>query len=605
MIRKFIFPALLLALTALWPPAGGFAGEENLGALFLDEPVGARATAMGEAMTAVCDDANAVFWNPAGLSRYGRRELLLAHAQSYQGFRNEYAALALPWSRTDALGVNVFFDYADGFEKFSAAGDPDGSFGLYDLYAGVTWSHVFSNRLSASLSLKGLHQVIDTYSASSFAADLGFLWYQALPNLNLGATLRNLGMPVVFIADRHPLNLTLEAGAAYTVWDKTLLLACGVRKPLAQELTLKFGAEYNLFNLDLAFLRAGYRMPQSGNALGAIAGLTLGLGLRVADYDLDYAYTPFPDLGDAHRLTLTLPLGRSIAEEQQMLEKLEKQVKAKQLLIFQQTVAEGDRWLAANDLDKAAAAYTRAFSLNPNDASLKEKLNRLDTSRRKQSADKHAARGRKAMQDKDYLTALVEWSKVLELLPEDAEAQRMVSAANQKLSSEKLSAETNKNRQLIDQYYQQGLQALQSGRYSQALELWKKILELDNGNARVAQYMKLTQSKIDDLADDLLRLADEDWDSGQYLNAVKKWRQVLDIAGKQSAAAGKLELNRAKLDELADQYYRQGVEQYVQNNLDAAVTTWQSVLVFQPGNAKALEHLEQVKKKRKELQALE
>jgi len=602
MIRKPNAILPLLLLLGFLPATSLRAGEETLGALFLDEPVGARASAMGEAMAAAADDANAVFWNPAGLCRFGRRELLLAHAQSFQGFRNEYAALAFPLSPDDSLGVNLFFDYSDGFDKYTVTGEPAGNFSLYDLYAGCSWSHAFNSRYSASLTLKGLRQSIDTYSAVSVAADFGFLWHQALPNLNLGATLRNLGKPIRFIAESHPLNLTVEVGAAYTLLDKTLLLAFDVCKPFFQELSFKVGAEYEF--LDLLFVRGGYRYRQFGNDLGPWSGLTLGLGLRIADYNLDYAYTPFPDLGDAHRITFTLPLGRSVAEEQRMLDKLEKQVKAKQQIIFEQIVAEGDRCLERNELAKAAAAYSRALAMNPADVKLTRKLKNVEAGVKKQTAGLHAKRGNKAMHDKDYLTALVEWSKVLELIPEDSAAQRMISAANQKLSADKLSTETNKNRRLIEQFFQQGLQFMKNGLYGQALDLWKKILALDPGNARVTQYLRLTQSKMEDWVDDMLRLADQDWDSGQPLNAVKKWRQVFDIPAGQARAAARLEAHRAKLSELADQYYRLGVQQYVQNNLDAAVPTWQNVLVFEPKNEKAIQHLDHVKQKRKELEAL-
>src|SRR5262245_6154523 len=46
--------------------ASGKAGTS--GAAFLKIGTGARATALGEAVTAVVDDVNAVSWNPAGLA---------------------------------------------------------------------------------------------------------------------------------------------------------------------------------------------------------------------------------------------------------------------------------------------------------------------------------------------------------------------------------------------------------------------------------------------------------------------------------------------------------------------------------------------------------
>ncbi|NTV52103.1 MAG: hypothetical protein HGA76_03700, partial [Candidatus Firestonebacteria bacterium] len=192
----------------------------------------------------------------------------------------------------------------------------------------------------------------------------------------------------------------------------------------------------------------------------------------------------------------------------------------------------------------------------------------------------------------------------LELLPEDTNAQNMIAAANQKLSAEKLSADSSKNHQLIDQYFQQGLQNLRAGHYDEAMNAWKKILSLEPGNSRVTQYLRLTQTKLNDLVEELLRLAEQNWESGQSVEAVKKWRQILDLAPAQPTARAWLESNKAKLADLADQFYRQGVQFYIQNDLDEALTAWQNVLIVDPANKKALDHVEQVKRKRKELNAL-
>jgi tetratricopeptide (TPR) repeat protein len=581
-----------------------FAGEESLGALFLDEPVGARGAAMGEALVGVAEDANAVYWNPAGLVRVGRQELLLAHAQSYQDFRNEYAALLWPWSSKDAFGLNLLYSYNDAFDRFSDTGDAAGTYSLYDAYAGLAWSHAFSEHLSAGLAVKGLREVIDTYSAWSAAADVSVLYANVLPDLNLGWVVNNLGKPVVFISQSHSLDAFTELGAAYRCWDKNLLLTAAVRESFAAETEFKAGAEVTVF--DILAMRAGYRAWPSGNYLGALAGLTLGLGIRISDYNLDYAYTPFPDLGDVHRLTVTLPFGRSVVEEQRMLEKLEKQVKAKQKAIFDQTVAEGDQYNARNQFEKALAAYNKAYAMNPGDGSLNAKIKSMEAAQKKKAADEYAAKGKKAQQEKDYLTALVEWSKVLELLPDNAEAQQNVTTVNQKLSAEKLSAASHANAQQIDQYFQNGLKCMQNGHYTEALDLWKKILALDPNNSRVTQYLRVTQTKMEELAQEMLRLADHDWEGEQYVNAVKKWRQVAEFPGEAAAQArAALENRKAKLAELAEATYKQGLQQYIQNDLDGAINFWQNVQVLDPKYPKIQQNLEQAKKKRRELDALQ
>ena len=56
---------ILALLTAVIAVAPAHAGPGTAA----DVPPGARATALGGAFTAIADDGNALFWNPAGLPR--------------------------------------------------------------------------------------------------------------------------------------------------------------------------------------------------------------------------------------------------------------------------------------------------------------------------------------------------------------------------------------------------------------------------------------------------------------------------------------------------------------------------------------------------------
>ena len=60
--------SLLLALLLLSQPC--LAADPSY-----QVPVGPRGLAMGGAFSSVADDATAVFWNPAGLSRIGNQEI--------------------------------------------------------------------------------------------------------------------------------------------------------------------------------------------------------------------------------------------------------------------------------------------------------------------------------------------------------------------------------------------------------------------------------------------------------------------------------------------------------------------------------------------------
>ena len=79
-MKRTLLPRLAAAaLLFLAPPAHAtkYAGE------FLKIPMGARAIGMGGAFTAVCDDASAAWWNPAGMVFLPYREVMIQHAEQF------------------------------------------------------------------------------------------------------------------------------------------------------------------------------------------------------------------------------------------------------------------------------------------------------------------------------------------------------------------------------------------------------------------------------------------------------------------------------------------------------------------------------------------
>jgi hypothetical protein len=83
-----------------------YAGE------FLKVPVGARATGMGGAFTAVADDATAPWWNPAGMVYLPYKEVLPQHAEKFGKLVNhDYLGVVLPMGgqsgKQSAIGIGI------------------------------------------------------------------------------------------------------------------------------------------------------------------------------------------------------------------------------------------------------------------------------------------------------------------------------------------------------------------------------------------------------------------------------------------------------------------------------------------------------------------
>lgn len=295
--------AALLALAALLPAAPARAAGAS-GASFLAVGWGARPAAMGEAFTAAADDAEAVYWNPAGLNEVKRLQQAFGHNSWLEGVSVQHAAFAVRKSTRSVIGAGIGFLSTGDIERGNKYGYTEGYYSASDLAVLASYARGF-RRLQAGLTLKAVHERIESASANAFAADAGAL-YRVSPRLKLGAALRNLGTGLTLNKEAAPLPMSLRAGAALQ-FSKNLLLAADASLPFDDTPSLHLGAEYQypapIKGARLA-LRGGFK--SSAMHLGAASAASLGFGAEAGAVGLDYALSPYGDLGLTHRLTLKL-----------------------------------------------------------------------------------------------------------------------------------------------------------------------------------------------------------------------------------------------------------------------------------------------------------
>ncbi|MFY8189587.1 MAG: hypothetical protein ACOVK9_01375, partial [Bacteroidia bacterium] len=80
-----LFACLSASLNAQVLPTFGNSRTGGSGIQFLKIPNDARSTAMGGAVVGITNDASAMFWNPAGITKVdtGRYNFQLAHTRYY------------------------------------------------------------------------------------------------------------------------------------------------------------------------------------------------------------------------------------------------------------------------------------------------------------------------------------------------------------------------------------------------------------------------------------------------------------------------------------------------------------------------------------------
>lgn len=306
----------------------------SVSTLAADLGVGPRALGMGGAFTAIADDANATYWNPAGLAKItrftfqppnvqarietqldwqdvvknpptgdaGRIELLnsMGNSTSTVNFSANMAIAAPRFAvfvqpqveaKLDAEGVT--FDPISGHPLSSgtdtvatvsgigyvtagvsvARGMKDGSF------IGVTVKSVMAKGISEGYAVNALGEFESTGKTepedSGLGVDVGYL-KEVSPDTSVGVMVRNLLKPS--LGDMSP-NREINVGVAHKVMKGRVLLAADIQSVFDHP-ALNLGAE----------LKAGRILSLWG---GVYRGTpTLGLGLSILGAKIQVAFSP-------------------------------------------------------------------------------------------------------------------------------------------------------------------------------------------------------------------------------------------------------------------------------------------------------------------------
>lgn len=298
---KTAFALLILLLSAA--PARAGAGTEALPFLKLDQ--GARGAALSGAYCASGDDALSVFYNPAGTALLGKKEILLGHNEWLEGIRNETLAYVHPLGARLTVfgGVNALF--SGSMNKYDSVGEKAGTFSALEGAVSAGLSGALGNDFYGGAAVKALSQQAAGGKAMAWAGDAGLL--KTAGEWRFGASASNFGGRLKFGSRSFGLPLILRAGISRGFQENFTVSVDGVKAGEAGA-AAALGAEGRLRAgpREYFLIRAGYK---TGRSRYAGPGFTAGVGLTNRDIRVDYAFAPYGDLGDAHRVTVAFRFG--------------------------------------------------------------------------------------------------------------------------------------------------------------------------------------------------------------------------------------------------------------------------------------------------------
>ena len=302
-------------------------------AQFLKIGIGARALALGGAYSAIADDASALYWNPGGLSRIRKNQILLDHYDWILDVDLDFigAIITTPYGN-----IGAAFSYLHmGEMEVTTTHSPDGTgekFGAGSIMAQLSFAKNLTDRFSIGGSTKIIQENIFNSRATGIAIDLGTLYYTQLPGLTMGMSISNYGTKMQmsgrdmilqtevdpslesdptninanYATDRFDLPLIFRFGLAYKKIlsnNLNLLIAADALHPNDNTESINLGTE--LVFKDFVYLRSGREhLFQRDNEAGFALGGGVKLAIGKTNYTIDYTYAQMGVLGDQKKLTL-------------------------------------------------------------------------------------------------------------------------------------------------------------------------------------------------------------------------------------------------------------------------------------------------------------
>jgi hypothetical protein len=340
-MRSVVCLVLLFGMLSMTASAANKNRIGTAGAQELLIPVGARGVALGFSGSLFIKGVDAIYWNPAGLSRMDNSVEAMFSQMSYiADIGVSYGAIGVRVGEFGHLGFTLkslsFGDIPVTTELF-----PDGTGATYSpsfLTMGVTYSRLLTDRISVGVTGYLVSEKILDVSATGMCFDVG-VQYQNLgiQGLALSVTVKNLGPNMTFDGagtyktanttdgairgtqtlktelSSFELPSDLEIGFGYSpkLDDKnSVAVSAAFRNNNYLEDEYNLAAEYSFMNT--VFVRGGYTFsPQTDkditSASGYIYDWTMGAGVHYTtggvDLSFDYAYRNVRYFSGNHTLT--------------------------------------------------------------------------------------------------------------------------------------------------------------------------------------------------------------------------------------------------------------------------------------------------------------
>ncbi len=198
---------------------------------------------------------------------------------------------------------------------------------------------------------------------------------------------------------------------------------------------------------------------------------------------------------------------------------------------------------------------------------------------RKKDAENYFKNGLAYYQNKKLKLASVEFERAVNTFPDYKEAQQYLEKVQQEYAS------------LIDTPLEAGKVALRDNRLGDAIQNFRKVLEIDENNAIAKEFLNRANALVKDSIALYNNQGDSFFKQDRFSEALKEYRQTLLLDPGNTIAKSGIEKCRNRLKEKTDQNMKQGIDRFNAKEYVKAIDSFKKVLDIDPDYQTAREYI--------------
>ena len=274
---------------------------------FLKITTSARAIGMGGAQVAVAEGVTSLGFNPAGILVVNNYGFGATYTSWFANIQHSFAGIVKNLPGIGAVGVGVTVLTTDDMKETTPQ-YPEGTgrvFRASDYAFSVGYARQVTDQFKVGLSGKVIRSYLynTELGTSSFAFDIGTLYYIPQLRSHIGVAITNIGKDLKFINETYSIPTALRFGVMVDVMKEAnnqVVATMQITRLNDADEQYNVGTEY-VFNNQFA-LRGGYKFAYDQE------NVTFGFGVKLNamgfDGKVDYGYNNFKFLPATHSFTL-------------------------------------------------------------------------------------------------------------------------------------------------------------------------------------------------------------------------------------------------------------------------------------------------------------